>query len=77
MTPQYSNPAPVAAPSQLTIGELCRLSPHELTPQQLATLKSAGYVYEQIFRCWRSPEEIAEEKAASEYYARKEAEEKS
>lgn len=76
VTPQYSNPAPVAAPSQLTIGELCRLSPDELTPQQLATLKAAGYVYEQIIRSWRSPEEIAEDKAASEYYARKEAEKK-
>jgi hypothetical protein len=76
VTPQYSNPAPAAAPSQLTIGELCRFSPNELTPQQLATLKAAGYEYIELFRSWRSPEQIAEDKAASEYYARKEAEEK-
>lgn len=76
VTPQYSNPAPVAAPSQLTIGELCRFSPNELTPQQLSALKAAGYEYEQITRRWRSPEEIAEEKAASEYHGRIEAEKK-
>jgi hypothetical protein len=74
-TPQYSNPAPVAAPPQLTIGELCRLSPRELTPQQLSTLKAAGYVYEQFFG-WRSPEEIAESNALSEYYSKIEAEKK-
>jgi len=72
---QHSNPTPVAAPSQLTIGELRRLSLNELTPQQLDTLKAAGFVYDQVFG-WRSPEEIAEDKATSEYYERQEAEKK-
>ena len=76
MTPQYRNPMPEAAPSQLTIGELCRLSPSELTPQQLASLKAAGYEYVEIIHSWRSPEEIAEDKAVSDYYAREEAEKK-
>lgn len=76
VTPQCSNPAPVAAPSQLTIGELCRFSPNELTQQQLATLKAAGYEYIELFKSWRSPEQIAEDNAASEYYDRKAAEER-
>lgn len=73
VTHQYSNPAPVAEPTQLTIGELCRRSPDELTPQQLATLKAHGYEYNRMIG-WRSPERIAEDNAVSEYYARQEAE---
>jgi hypothetical protein len=73
--PQYSNPVPIATPSQLTIGELCRLSPWELTPQQLSTLKAAGYVYEQPIG-WITPEDIAESNALSEYNSKIEAKRK-
>lgn len=76
MTHQYSNPLPpVDKASQLTIGELRRRSPDELTPRELATLKSLGYEYDSMMG-WRSPEQIAEDKAWSEYLARQEAERK-
>jgi hypothetical protein len=68
----HSKPVSSSAASQQTIGELRRRSPDELTPQELNTLKALGYEYTRIG--WRSPEQMAEDKAITEYEARKEAE---
>jgi len=68
--PQYSSPVSGTGSTQLTIGELRRLSPDQMTPQQLATLKAAGYEYDPNFGSWRSAEEIAGEKALAEHEAK-------
>jgi hypothetical protein len=67
--PAAPTPAPVPEPAPLTIGELRRLRPDAMTPQQLATLKNAGYVYDPVMG-WKSPEMIAQEKAQEDHEAR-------